>query len=104
MNNVDEELIINGQSFTMLQLIPFLNNLVDEKHPNVLLKGLECVECIMKCSKSSHKQFLKLIDLGLDRFPLLTQQKKLILETFFEILKISEIDANILKHKLSLPQ
>jgi hypothetical protein len=30
------------------KFIAFLNNLVEEKHPNVLLKGLECAESILR--------------------------------------------------------
>jgi hypothetical protein len=63
-----------------------LNNLIDEKHPNVLLKGLECAEAILRKDSKTGKLFNKLVVEGLERFPLLTQQRKIVLEKFLEIL------------------
>jgi hypothetical protein len=42
-----------------------LNNLVEEKHPNVLLKGLECAEAILKLDPKTGKHFNKLVVEGL---------------------------------------
>ena len=40
VKSINEEFNIQGETFTVTKFIAFLNNLVEEKHPNVLLKGL----------------------------------------------------------------
>ena len=52
-----------------------------EKHSVVLLKGLECVEMILRAEKKAYnKHCIKTLnDKGLEYFPLLTQQRKPVL-------------------------
>lgn len=40
VKSINEEFNIQGEPFSVAKFIAFLNNLVEEKHPNVLLKGL----------------------------------------------------------------
>lgn len=88
----------------MGKFINILNNLVEEKHPNVLLKGLECAEAILRMDPRTGKQFNKLVIEGLEKFPLLTQLRKQVLEKFLEIIELSKIDAATLSNRLDLPQ
>lgn len=104
VKSLGQEFLIGEEYFTVSKIAALLNNLVEEKHPNVLLKGLESVEKILKLDAGTHKMFNKLVCEGLEKFPLVTQQRKLILEKFLDILELCRVDANTLLNRLSLPQ
>ncbi len=59
--SINEEFNIQNELFTVGKFIAFLNNLVEEKHPNVLLKGLECAESILRLDSKTGKLFNKLV-------------------------------------------
>jgi hypothetical protein len=69
-------------------LIPFLTDISDEGHTQVLLKGLSCVQLILrrkinKREKSDFgRYFNKLVNEGLEKFPLLVQLRNSVLEKF----------------------
>lgn len=44
-----------------------------------------------------------LVDKGVEYFPLLSQQRKAILEKFLDVLELCKIEAAFLKNKLNLP-
>lgn len=77
--SIKDELSIRGEPYTVVKFTAILNNLVEEKHPNVLLKGLEGTETILRLDPKTGKLFNKLVVEGLEKFPLLTQQRKAVL-------------------------
>lgn len=79
VSSLKEEFKINSEVFTPLKLTAMLNNLTEEKHPILVLKGLDCVNSIIEIDKSSTKYFNQLISEGLEKFPQLTQQRKQVL-------------------------
>lgn len=101
-----DEFKINSELFTPLKLTALLNNITEEKHPILVLRGLDCVLLIISLSQSSTKYFNQLLSEGLEKFPLLTQQRKQVLEKFMEFLYFFKDDPGIattLGSKLSLP-
>ncbi len=70
-----------------------------------MLKGLECVEQILMLDKKAYAKHCirSLVDKGIEFFPLLSQQRKAILEKFLDILELSKIEPSFLKNKLNLP-
>ena len=49
------------------------------------------------------KQFHKLIDQGLDKFPLRSSKRKEIVDKFADIILCAGVEANVLNHKLNHP-
>jgi hypothetical protein len=72
--------------FTAVKLTALLNNIIEEKHPIIVLCGLECVLKIIGLNRDTIKYFNKLVCEGLEKFPIMTQQRKQILEKFMDIL------------------
>lgn len=77
--SIKDELSIRGEPYTVIKFTAIFNNLVEEKHPNVLLKGLEATVTILRLDHKTGKLFNKLVVEGLEKFPLLTQQRKTVL-------------------------
>jgi hypothetical protein len=48
-----------------MKLTGLLNNLTEEKHPILVLKGLDCVSSIIGINQSSIKYFNQLVSEGL---------------------------------------
>ena len=63
-----------------------LNNITEEKHPILIMKGLECILLIIQKNSCVIKYFNQLVSEGLEKFPILTQQRKVVLEKFMEVL------------------
>lgn len=51
-------------------------DIVDEEHPLVLIKALQCVEILIDKKLCSGREFVKLTDQGFDKFPLRTSKGK----------------------------
>lgn len=96
--------MIGSESYSLGRVVSVLNGLVDEKHPNVLLQGLECVEVILRLGAASGKHFNELAWEGLEKFPLVSQQRKQILQKFLDILELCKVDSSVLANRLALPQ
>lgn len=67
---------IGGRQYTIKKFITMFEDIVDEEHPLVLIKALQCVEILIDKKLCSGREFVKLTDQGFDKFPLRTSKGK----------------------------
>ena len=59
------EFKIKNEVFTPLKVTTILNNLTEEKHPSIVLRGLDCVLAIINLNSGAIKYFNQLVSEGL---------------------------------------